>query len=504
MDELHRGCDALMVDVAAAIDAAPEPEFAAFVARPGVAELAPWLSRVRAGKRLRLAPSLQLLKVAMDREALTAWGRLYDTISGDLTAEVTIDGAPRRLGIAEVTAMRAEPSAEVRRASFEAIQEAWGRVSGTTAHALTQITGSRQQHFDRLGVDELAETLYLNRIERRTVDAMWAAARAARPALVRYLHHKASLLGKDELDWWDLDAPLPSKGTDGSASERWTWDQACARIVEAFGGFHPELAAFAEQALAERWVDAQPREGRRPGGFCSGFPRSRQSRIYMTFTGSLDNATTLAHELGHAYHNRVLEGLTASLTKITSALAETASTFAEAVFRDRVLASATNPTFRAFMLDQQLQAATAFLMDIPHRFAFERKLFSLRRAGLLEPDVLGHEMVDAQREAYGDALRSWNPTFWASKLHFFIPEFGFYNWPYTFGYLFSAAVHARAREEGPSFLPSFQDLLRRTGWQGTEDLARDTLGVDLRSERFWEETVLPIEGLVDAFVESTQ
>lgn len=499
VDELGRTYQLMMVDVSSAIDAATEPMFAEFVARPGVVELAPWLNHVRAGKRLRLPPALELLKVSMDREGLTAWGRLYDQISGDLTAEVTTDGVTRRLGIAEITAMRAEPDPAVRRASHDAIGAAWTGVSGITAHTLTQITGARQQHFDRLGVDELAESLYDNRIERRTVDAMWAAARSARPALVRYLHHKASLLGKDELDWWDLDAPLAT----GRAEARWSWDEACTQIVEAFGGFHPELARFAEVALAERWIDALPREGRRPGGFCSGFPRSRQSRIYMTFTGSLDNATTLAHELGHAFHNRTLDGLTASRTKVTSALAETASTFAEAVFRDRVLAGATDPAFRAFMLDQQLQAAVAFLMDIPHRFAFERRLFVLRRTGLLEADVLSTESVNAQREAFGDALASWNPTFWSSKLHFYIPEFGFYNWPYAFGYLFSSAVHARAKAEGPAFLPAFQDLLRRTGWQGTEALARETLGVDLRSERFWEETVHPIEGLVDAFVEST-
>jgi oligoendopeptidase F len=310
--------------------------------------------------------------------------------------------------------------------------------------------------------------------------------------LVRYLGWKARQLGQECLAWADLDAPLPT----GDRPSTWSWDEAAGLVADAFGGFHPKLADFAREAVLGRWIDALPREGRRPGGFCTELPRSNESRIFMTFTGSLEHASVLAHELGHAFHNRVLAGVPASRAEIVSATAETASTFAEAVLRDRLLASSADPVFRTFMIDQQLQAA--FLMDIPARFAFERRLFALRRDGVFDPDVLDAEMLAAQDHAYGKGLADGFARFWCAKLHFYIPEFGFYNWPYTFGYLFSAAVHRRAVAEGPSFLATFEELLGRTGWQDTEGLARDVLGVDLTDPAFWREAARPIVEQVDA------
>lgn len=492
MDELRLLAKRVHVAIAAAIDASSDPVFEAFVTRPELADAAPMLRHDRAGRAFRLSPELERLRTEMEREALLGWGRLYDLLSGQLEADLTVRGQTRRAGVAELAAMRADPDPDVRRAGFDASQAAWRSARDVCAHTLTQITGQRLVMNDRLGVDELASSLHDNRIERRTLDAMWAAADAARPGLVRYLSAKARLLGTDGLAWHDLDAPV-------GAGENVAWGTATRWIGEAFAGFHPKLATFAREALDGRWIDAANRPGRRPGGFCADAPKSDQSRIFLTFTGSIDNATTLAHELGHAFHNRVLAKEHPARQSITSATAETASTFAEAVFRDQLLSRAQDPGFRLFVLEQQLSAATAFLMDIPHRFAIERKLYALRREGVMEADQLDELAVACQREAYAGALATWNPTFWSSKLHFYIPTFGFYNWPYTFGYLFSGALYARAKEAGQGWLPVLEDVLLRTGWQGTEDLAREALGVDLGDPAFWVSVVRPLDAMVDEF-----
>lgn len=486
------------VYVTAALDDATDEAFDAFLARPALAPQVEALRRVRRSRHLRLPPALEALKVATDREGLTGWGRLYDLVSGDLTGELRAADGVRRVGVAELLAMRAEPDPALRKAAHEARDAAWASVRDVCAHALTQITGNRLQHNDRLGIDELAFTLDDNRVSRATLDAMWAAADAARPALVRYLRHKATLLGTDGLHWHDLEAPLPGVG-----AHALSWGEATKMVGRALGTFHPDLAAFTREALDRRWIDAKPRAGRRPGGFCAGLPRSDASRIFLTWSGTVDNAITLAHELGHAFHNRVLAGEPPSRTAITSATAETASTFAEAVFRGALLAQATDPAVRAFVLEQELSAAVAFLMNIPHRFALERRLYALRREGVLSADQLDAETLRIQREAHGDALVSWDVRFWSNKLHFFIPEFGFYNWPYTFGYLFSRALYQRARVEGGAFLGPLRDLLLRTGWQDTEDLARDALGADLTDPAFWRSVVAPLDGLCDDFVAAT-
>jgi oligoendopeptidase F len=498
VDDVRQLRSEIGVYVVAALDAATDDDFATFVERAELAPQRPGLERLRRSRHLRLQPALEALKVATDREGLIGWGRLYDLVSGDLSGELRTASGVRRVGVAELLAMRAEPDAELRRAAHEARDAAWASVRDVCAHALTQLTGNRLQHNDRLGVDELAFTLDDNRVSRATLDAMWAAADAARPTLARYLRHKATLLGTDGLHWHDLEAPLPGVG-----AQALEWGEATRMVGRAFRTFHPELAVFAREALDRRWIDAKPRAGRRPGGFCAGLPRTDASRIFLTWSGTVDNATTLAHELGHAWHNRVLAGQPPSRTAITSATAETASTFAEAVLRGQLLDTATDPGFRAFVLEQQLSAAVAFLMNIPHRFQLERRLYELRREGVLSADQLDAETLRIQRAAHGDALVSWDMRFWSNKLHFFIPEFGFYNWPYTFGYLFSGALYQRARREGQAFLEPLRDLLLRTGWQDTEELAHAALGADLTDPAFWRAAVAPLDALCDDFVAAT-
>jgi pepF/M3 family oligoendopeptidase len=471
----------------------------AFLSRSDMADFAPWLRHLAEGTRLQLEPQQQELMEDLDRGALHGWGELYDLISGSLDAELDDgDQPPRIIGINAISALRSSPDAPLRKEAFTAESRAWHSVRDPCAMALTHITGARQTRYDRLGIDELAASLHRNRVSQAVVDAVLAACDAARPSLVRYLERKARLLGKDRLDWYDLYAPLP-RAEESSVS----WVDAQALVADGLARFHPELREFAVHALRQRWVEAESRDGKQPGAFCSAFPVHRQSRVFMTWADTLDAALTLAHELGHAYHNQVLFDLPQPRQRVTSALAETASTFAEAIVRDAAVANAPSRGARLFMIEQQLQAGTTFLMNVPARFHFERQLYRLRRKGALDPEELTSVMVACQREAYGDALASWNRMFWASKLHFYISHFGFYNWPYTFGYLFSGAVYARAMGEGPSFLPAYRELLRRTGYERTEILGEAVLGEDLTDVAFWQRATAPLLSLVREFLDAT-
>ncbi|MBW2254247.1 MAG: M3 family oligoendopeptidase [Deltaproteobacteria bacterium] len=453
-----------------------------FLSQRDLADYAPWLRHLAEGTRFQLEPKQQALLEDLDRGALHGWGELYDLVAGSLEAELEDgDQPPRTVGINAISALRSSPDASVRKEASAAETRAWHSVRDPCAMALTHITGARQTLYDRLGIDALASSLHRNRVSQAVVDAVLAACDAARPSLVRYLERKAQLLGKERLDWYDLYAPLP-----GAAEISTSWVEAQELVAAGLARFHPELRDFAVHALRNRWVEAEPRTAKQPGAFCSAFPTHRQSRVFMTWADTLDATLTLAHELGHAYHNQILFDLPHPRQRVTSALAETASTFAEAVVRDAAVANAPSDDARLFMIEQQLQAGTTFLMNIPARFRFERQLYRLRRKGAFDPDELTEVMVACQQESYGHALNSWSPMFWASKLHFYISHFGFYNWPYTFGYLFSSAVYARAMGEGPSFLPDYQELLRRTGYEYTEVLGEAVLGEDLTDVAFWQ------------------
>ncbi|MCI0704764.1 MAG: M3 family metallopeptidase, partial [Planctomycetia bacterium] len=248
-------------------------------------------------------------------------------------------------------------------------------------------------------------------------------------------------------------------------------------------------------------IEAENRPGKRQGGFCTSFPTAKQSRIFMTYTDSADSMSTLAHELGHAYHSWVLRDEPVFLADYPMNLAETASTFAEAVLAEQRLQRAKTDYERLTLLDASLGDAVAFVMNIHARFLFESAFHVERAKGELPAERLSALMDAAQKEAYLDSLApdGWNPRFWVSKLHFYITCLPFYNFPYTFGYLLSLGVYAVGREAGPEFPEQYRKLLIATGCRDAEDAVQSTLGFDLRKPDFWEKSLSLIAERVSQF-----
>ena len=387
----------------------------------------------------------------------------------------------------------------MRLAAFNGSAAAWERVGDTLAACLNAIAGTRLRLYERRGVEHFLDpALFDAGVERATLDAMLDAVRARQDVARDYLKHKATLLGKAQLGFYDLMAPLPS-----DEEQRIGWDAATDLVRDSFGATYPDLRNFAERAFDGRWIDYQPRHSKRPGGFCSGSHLLGESRIFMTFNGAMGDVQTLAHELGHAFHSWLMNDMRHWQRSYPMTLAETASTFAEKLVTDAALeAPGLSRLARASMLDQRLQDAEAFLLNIPMRFDFEHAFYTQRAAGELSTNQLKDLMLDAQRRNYGDALADGelDPWFWASKLHFYITGLSFYNFPYTFGYLFSMGIFARAKAEGPSFHPRYEALLRATGSAPAERVAADALGVDLQKPGFWNESIDLVEADLQALL----
>jgi oligoendopeptidase F len=328
---------------------------------------------------------------------------------------------------------------------------------------------------------------------RTTLDAMHEAIKMFRVELLPYLSGKAQRLGLDKLGWQDLRAPIHG------ATVSHSWDDSVSFVLTHFKSAQEPLYQLAKNAFEQSWVEAEDRPDKRAGGWCTSIPKVRQSRIFMTHGGSFNSTVTLAHELGHAYHNSVLWDIPVTNRRVPMTLAETASVFAENVVRDAALNSAKTPGERLGMLDARLRSAVSFLMDIPTRFDFECGLYDLRAQGELNPDDLDALMLSAQKENFCDSLGDWNPTFWSSKLHFFMSRRSFYNFPYSFGYLFSSLVYAMAKTEGAGFQSRYVRLLQETGWRNAEDIARDHLGLDLEKPETWALAMAPIRQDLSAF-----
>lgn len=472
---------------------------ATVAADPLLQRIGYYLGHRRRQAELRLPREQENLAADLSVDGLHAWGRLYDRLSGALKVSVVEKGVTVTKSPGQV--LFDSPQRTVRENNFHAVNHAWGTIEDSCADALNHIAGTRLTLYRRLKLtDHLVAPLRFNRMSRKTLETMWGTITQSKGVLLEYFRCKARLLGLSQLSWFDQSAPLP-RIPGQTTDDKIPYDQACQWIIESFDEFSPELGDFARLSLQERWVEAEDRSGKRQGGFCTGFFGAKQSRIFMTYTESADSMSTLAHELGHAYHSWVLRDEPVFLADYPMNLAETASTFAEAVLAERRLEQARTDYERLALLDGLLGDAVAFLMNIHARFLFEDTFHKERSAGELTADRLSELMLAAQKTAYLNAFAAdgWNPRFWASKLHFYITELPFYNYPYTFGYLLSLGVYAVGKEAGPQFADQYRKLLIATGCCDAEDAVQSTLGYDLRQPDFWQKSLDLIAARVQQF-----
>jgi oligoendopeptidase F len=261
------------------------------------------------------------------------------------------------------------------------------------------------------------------------------------------------------------------------------------------------MGEFVKNAAEKGFVESDNREGKRQGAYCMGFSKRKEPRVFMTFTDSYDSMSTLAHELGHAYHGYVLKDRPLPLQEYPMNLAETASTFGEAIIGDYLLKNAKNDKEKLSMLDKMIGDAATFSMNIHCRFIFEKNFYEKRKQGDLTPDELTQMMLDAQKEAYIGLLDEYNPMFWASKLHFYIAGLSFYNFPYTFGYLFSNTLYSIGKEKGKDFADTYKKILIDTGCKNTEDVIKDNLGMDITKKDFWYKSLDLTQKRIDEFAQ---
>ncbi|MEM7345863.1 MAG: M3 family oligoendopeptidase [Chloroflexota bacterium] len=451
------------------------------------------LNEQRNEARQKMDPTLEALANELATDGYHAWNRLYGVVSGD--EEVVFEDEPLSLGQLYSKYMD-DADRSVRQQAFELLEESWQGLAKTTAMALNNQAGFRLTLYKHRGWESvLKEPLINNRFTADTLHTMWAVIDSKSAKLLDYFAAKAKLFGVDQLSWYDVAAPV------GEVSTTFTYEEAGDFVVDNLRPFNASIADYCRMALDSHWIEAEDRPGKRAGAYCTSLPLVGQSRIFMTYNGSYNGMLTLAHELGHGYHGWVMRDLPYGARRYTMSVAETASTFNEMIVREASLQAAEDDAARLTILGTKLNDAAAMLMNIRARYDFERAFFEQRAKKNLTVDELNDLMVAAQKTAFKDGLAEYHPLFWASKLHFYITGAPFYNFPYTFGYLFSNGIYAQALAEGAAFQDRYIALLRDTGSMDTEALAKNHLGVDLTQPEFWEVAVDRVLADVDTFTE---
>ncbi len=495
--------DKLFVIARATLGRSTDDVFATLLATDEMKPVQHFLSRLRDEAKRSMSVELEGLSAELAVDGIGGWGRLYDQVSGTLDFDLELAGKEtRRLPVSMTRSLLEDAEPATRHAAFIGSGKAWSTVGDTLAASLNAIAGTRLTLYKRRGIDDFLEpALFDAGITRETLDCMMDVVRSRQGLPQDYLKRKAKLIGQDSLRFCDLMAPLP-----GGDDERVTWQAGADQVQRAFDSSYPRLAELSSKAFSEKWIDHAPRPGKRPGGFCSTSQITGQSRIFMTFNGAMGEVQTLAHELGHTFHSYLMRDMRPWAADYPMTLAETASTFAENLVTNAALKNPeTSDAERVRILDQRLQDSSAFMLNIPMRLDFESNFYEARKSGELSVRALNELMLDAQRKNYGDSLdpEHLDPWIWASKLHFYLTEISFYNFPYTFGYLFSMGIFSRFLSEGKDFLKQYEALLMQTGSAPAEQVALDALGVDLQKPEFWNASIDLIESDWKNFKELT-
>lgn len=477
-----------------------KPQLEALIA--GDAELAAYRSVLQDElyfQTRQLTAAEETLAADLSRSGADAWSRMHETISSNLEEPWEEDGREVRKTVVELRALAFNPDRTVRRRAWERELAAWERVETPLAFAINGVKGTTHTLNSRRGWEStLDRSLRQNRLSRPALEALISTMRESLPIFRRYLAAKARALNLPQLSFYDIFAPV---GTDTAT---WSYANAMEFIGQRIAEFDPDQAAFIRTAHDNQWIDARPRPGKVGGAYCIDFPTVGESRILANFDGTYDGMSTLAHELGHAWHSHQLRDLPAMQAQYPMTLAETASIFTETLVFYSALETATGEN-ELYILEQFLQGSTQVIVDILSRFLFEQELMERRAQGEVSAADLKEMMLSAQKQTYGDALNpdELHPYMWAVKGHYYRPELAFYNFPYAFGQLFGLGLYDQYAQAPAGFAPRYRRLLRETGRKDAVTVTAEA-GFDIETPAFWRGAMGRIERLIERFVAAVE
>jgi len=451
--------------------------------------------------RYLMSESEEELAAQLSLSGASAWEKLQGTVTSQIVLPFERDGRVEELPITAIQNIRRyDPDESVRRRAFEAEIRAWESVREPLAASMNGIKGTVNTLNSRRGrEDSLHRSIVQARLDRKALETMLTVMKESFPMFRRYFKAKARHLGKDALAWWDVFAPL------GEGGRQFSYPEAREYILSIFEGFNADLATFARHAFEKGWIDAEPRKGKRGGAFCMDVPLLEESRILCNFDGSQDQLFTMAHELGHAFHNECHKGLTMIQRSTPMTLAETASIFNETLVTETALRDAQDVQEELGILETFLISASQVIVDIYSRYLFEHEVFERRAEAELSADDFCEIMTRAQRETYGEGLdpAHQHAYMWAWKPHYYSEGLSYYNYPYAFGQLFGLGLYAIYQERGAEFFDQYRALLRETG-QGTASELAGRFGIRLDTPDFWRSSMRVIEKRIDRYQELLQ
>ena len=461
---------------------------------PELTEFSYYLGNIKRDSKYLLGDGEEAVFAKMAISGASAWSDLQSA----LTSSVKVNYDGKEIGLSSVRNLAYSPDAETRKKAYEAELNCYGSIKDSVAFALNSIKLQVINECEMRGyASPLDKALYQSRMKRETLEALIGAMEEYLPVFRKYLKAKAYALGHEgSLPWYDLFAPM------GKSEGSYTVEDAKNYLLSIFSKFDPELHDMVKCAFENAWIDFYPRDGKVGGAFDCGVPSAKESRVLTNFDGSFSDIVTLAHELGHSFHDRQVFANSVLNQDYSMPVAETASTFNEVLVMATAISEAKSKDEKLALIENQLMDACQIITDIYSRYTFESMVFENRKNEFMDADRMCDLMTEAQKKAYGDGLdeKVMHPYMWLCKGHYYSGGLSFYNYPYAFGGLFARGLYAKYLEEGSTFVATYKKLLRATGISDVEDAAL-IAGIDLTDKEFWRKGLSVIADEIDEFCE---
>lgn len=448
----------------------------------------------------RLAPEMEQLIGALSVNGFTGWELHHEEMLNRLLVPLTLDEKPVEIPIQEAWhyAMFA-PTRAAREEAASGIKTVCEENTEIFASVFNRIAGYRLEVYKQRGWDnQLKEAVEQNRIKEKSLQSMMAAIKENQSMITAYLQRKFQLEKVEKPAWYDLDAPS------FAMEEKISFQRTAEIIIGQFNAFHPSLGDFARNAFENGWIESEDRPNKAGGGFCASLPLAKESRIFVTFRGSYQDVVTIAHELGHAFHNFVLQEEPYFAQQKGTSVAETASTFMENLVMDAAIKGAESDREKLALLEMKISNAIKYIGTIPNMFRFEQKFYEQRKKGLLSAEEIQHLLTETEDELYDGLLKELDEHRWMYVAHFYDTEKAFYNIPYTIGYLFSNGIYAKSKERGSEFFAEYTELLRNSGRMTVEQLAAHYLGEDATETQFWQSSIGTVRKAIEEYLQMTE
>lgn len=448
-----------------------------------------------------LTEAEEQLTLAKDQNGVRAWSMLQGDWLSSQTYEIEIDGEMKTLPYGEIVGLYEHPDRDLRKRAHEIVFEGLSKDDIVWSSALRSVfTDHLTMVKLRKWLSPMTQSLIANDVDEETITALMNTIEKNVGEFRRYLKLKAKALDLETLGNWDIDAPIPT-----DQSKKYTWDEARKLNVDSYTEFDKESGEWMNEMYERRHIDASVREGKRSGAFCATWHAGESAYVLQSFTGTIGDVYTSAHELGHALHAYLgTRAQKPTNYEIGSCIAETGSNFGELLLTEKLLGQINSKEEKKAILASVLDSFTGGAFQVSTRVWFETMLYeAIQKGKFLDGNTISDLWVKARTNMYGDAVE-WLPVmrwWWTFKLHFYMANYRYYNYPYVYAGLFVFAMYKLYKEQGEAFVPKFKALLSAGSSKSPRELAAE-IGFDITTEEFWQKGIEQFKEFVNQFEET--